>query len=133
MNRAYLGQIERAFLQHAGRGLMLSPRDNEYVVRWERAGVPTWVVIGGIRVGFANSNRGRAPSRLAHVVPAVERAIKAWREGSVGTTPIGADADALNPSCLDSLVDSIADAGRRAQDDAARDLLREAWRVVDAL
>ncbi len=97
MNAAYLAEIERVFLAHAGRGLMLSPADLVLVEQWDRAGLPLDVVTDAIAGAFEqraarpNPNR-RAVRGLAFVRHAVEDAERAWRSRGVGASVTGAAA-----------------------------------------
>ncbi len=83
MNAEYFARVERAFLEGAGRGLMLSARDLRIVERWARAGIPVDVVEAGVQQAFSGNNPARVRG-LAYTVPAVEQAVRAWRQRSLG-------------------------------------------------
>ena len=132
----YLRAVQQAFLEARGRGLMLSARDTEYVLRWHAADFPLHVVIEAIQACLAE-----APPKvrgLAYVAPAVEEAVGAWRSRRVGAGE-GADDEAppdaaVDPHTLreafDDLLARVAEAGQRQPDEDARGLLRLAWRAV---
>ena len=93
MNAAYLAAIERAFLGHTGRGLMLSATDITLIEQWERAGIPLEVVLAGLAGAF---ERPRAkPTRvrgLAFARRAVEEAMGVHRACSVGASVVASAA-----------------------------------------
>ncbi len=119
MNEAYLEAITDAFLAAAGRGLMLSARDVEFVRGWFRAGVPVEIVVEAIGDAFE-----RPPARrvrgLAFVAPAVQRAAERWRERRVGCT---ADPDRVETTPivegLERLRADLSRAGTRMADQPA--------------
>jgi len=83
MDTAYLAAVERAFLQRAGRGLMLSPADIALVTQWARAGVPVSVVLEGIDAAFVRLP-SRPPRGLTFVRAGVEAAFAAHRARQAG-------------------------------------------------
>ena len=129
MKAAYLAVIEQAFLAHAGRGLMLSPRDVEQVARWARASVPAEVVIQGIESAF-ESKTDKVRS-LAYVVPVVDSAIKAWRSRAVGGNTAPTSVVDVGPA-LDKLLTRIEARGRACEPDF-REVFRSAWRGIHRL
>lgn len=90
MDPAYFEAIEAAFLSAAGRGLMLSPRDRQFIERWARAAIPEEVVVEAIRQTFEGRPLRRVRG-LAFVAPAVEAAARAWRSRQVGLGQVGSD------------------------------------------
>lgn len=133
MTPAYLAEIERAFTEHAGRGLLLSPIDRERVAAWARAGVPASVVVEGIGRAFETPPKRRVRG-LGYAARAVETAIKLWRESRVGRDPgIRVDPSELIERAFAALLDRIEVAGRAERDAARQELKRRAWREVDAV
>jgi hypothetical protein len=132
VNAAYVATITDAFLAASGRGLMLSARDLELVRGWARAGVPADIVVQGIRDAFE-----RAPARrvrgLAYVVPAVDRAIEAWRARGVGAHVGAADAGPPVLPALERLATAVARAHREAASPAMAVALENAGRALEAL
>jgi hypothetical protein len=90
MNPEYIQKVGHAFLQHSGRGLMLSPRDQELVARWEKAGIPSDIVIQGIEAAFESKPARRVHS-ISFVSSSVERAAKTWRNRRIGAGDEGID------------------------------------------
>lgn len=126
MNAAYFARVEAAFLEGAGRGLMLSARDVALVERWARAGVPVDVVEAGVHQAFRGQNPQRVRS-LSYTAPAVEEAIRAWRARNVGAAPSHAPTPVDDDTALTALADRYAslDVGaafRPACDRAAADV-----------
>ncbi|MCB9542552.1 MAG: hypothetical protein R3F65_30755 [bacterium] len=133
MTPAYLAEIERAFTEHTGRGLMLSPLDRDRVAAWARAGVPAEVVVEGITRAFEKPPRRRVRS-LGYAVKAIERAIKLWREARVGRDPgPRVEPGELFERAFAALLDRVEAAGRAERDPARQELKRRAWREVDTI
>lgn len=133
MTPAYLAEIERAFTEHTGRGLLLSPLDRDRVAAWARAGVPAEVVVEGITRAFEKPPRRRVRS-LGYAVKAIERAIKLWREARVGRDPgPRVEPGELFERAFTALLDRVEAAGRAERDPARLDIKRRAWREVDAV
>lgn len=129
MTPAYLAEVERAFVQHAGRGLILSPIDRERVAGWARAGIPAAVVISGIANAFDRDDLPRVRG-LGFAVPAIEARIKAWRQGQVGRQRTEVDPNAAIAAAFAGLKARVEAAGRRARDPEALGLLRRMWRTL---
>jgi len=83
----YFARVEAVFLAGAGRGLMLSARDAAIVEGWGRARIPIEVVCAGVEAAFEGTPPARVRS-LSYAVPAVEDAIRAWRERRVGASTV---------------------------------------------
>ena len=129
MSPDYIEKVGHAFLQFAGRGLMLSPRDQELVSRWEKAGIPSDVVIQGIQEAFE-----RKPARRVHSIsfasPAVEKAAKHWRARRVGSGDEGIDHAREWDSALDVLIDRLENAVGRQQSEAVAKVVNGALQAV---
>jgi hypothetical protein len=85
----YAALVSEFFLQLRGTGLLLSPLDQELVAEWERRGVPAAVVCRGMRRGFEELARDRAPGAAAPrslraLRGFVEEEWRAYRDGRVG-------------------------------------------------
>ncbi|MCB9534742.1 MAG: hypothetical protein H6704_00575 [Myxococcales bacterium] len=132
MNEAYLATITDAFLAASGRGLMLSARDLELVRGWARAGVPADIVVQGIRDAFEPAPARRVRG-LAYVVPAVDRAVKAWRARGVGAHTGASDVGAAALPALERLVAAVARAHRGAGSPAMAAALEITGRALEAL
>ena len=109
MNPEYHEKVSQAFLEQTGRGFMLSPRDQELVSRWEKAGIPSDVVIEGINAAFETP-----PSRRVHsinfVSSSVERAAKVWRTRRAGSGDESIDHDAEWDRALSALIVQLTEA-----------------------
>ncbi len=132
----FLRAVEQAFLQAHGRGLMLSARDVDRVLRWHTAGYPLHIVVDAITTCMAE-----APPRvrgLAYAAAAVEDAVGAWRARQVGAREGGDDGappdTLLDPaairSAFEALLARLERAGRQQTEGAYLGVLREAWRQV---
>lgn len=86
---SYPTLVTEFFLQLRGTGLLLSPLDQELVAEWERRGVPASVVCRGMRRGWEDLARERAPGAapprsLRALRGFVEEEWRAYRDGRVG-------------------------------------------------
>ena len=86
---SYAALVSEFFLQLRGTGLLLSPLDQELVAEWERRGVPASVVCRGMRRGWDDLGRERAPGAapprsLRALRGFVEEEWRAYRDGRVG-------------------------------------------------
>jgi hypothetical protein len=97
---SYPALVAEFFLQLRGAGLLLSPLDLELVSEWERRGVPSAVVCRGLRRGWEELTRDRAPGAtpprsLRALRGFVEEEWRAYRDGRVGDGGApGPEADA---------------------------------------
>ncbi len=97
---SYAALVSEFFLQLRGTGLLLSPLDLELVAEWERRGVPASVVCRGMRRGWDDLVRDRAPGAapprsLRALRGFVEEEWRAYRDGRVGDGGArGPEADA---------------------------------------
>ncbi len=128
MTPAYLAEVERAFVQHAGRGLFLSPMDRQRVAGWARAGIPAAVVVAGIEQAFDRPDVPRVRG-LGYAAPAIEERIKAWQHAQIGRRRESAEPSQAMQAALDRLVAQVEAAGRQA-DGAALTVLRSMWRAI---
>ena len=86
---SYAALVSEFFLQLRGAGLLLSPLDQELVGEWERRGVPSAVVCRGLRLGWEEMTRDRAPGSapprsMRALRGFVEEEWRAYRDGRVG-------------------------------------------------
>jgi hypothetical protein len=84
--------VAEHFLGLCGRGLMLSPLDQELVADWERRGLPLAVVLRGLRNGMEEAAIFRAPGAgaprtLRALRLSVEDEWRAFRSRAVGDAP----------------------------------------------
>ncbi len=127
---SYTALISEFFLQLRGTGLLLSPLDLELVAEWERRGLPTAVVCRGLRRGFDDLARDRAPGAAAPrslraLRGFVEEEWRAYREGRVGDGGSPApEADAARARL------AAARAHLASATASAPDALREAYRAA---
>ena len=129
MDTAYLAAVERAFLQRAGRGLMLSPADIALVTQWARAGVPVGVVLEGIDAAFVRPP-SRAPRGLSYVRASVEAAFSAYRARQAGG---GASGPAAPRAVAEPAARRLFVAAEAQADALVAQALRDAARACDAL
>lgn len=131
MTPAYFAEVERAFVSHAGRGLILSPMDRERVAGWARAGVPAAVIVDGIARAFDRPDPPRVRG-LGFAAPAIEDAIKAWRQARVGRARAEVDPSDALAAAFAALIGAIERAGQAAGPEQVP-VLRRAWRAVSDL
>lgn len=134
MTPAYLAEVERAFVQHAGRGLILSPLDRDRVAGWARAGVPAAVIVEGIERAFdrpAGAPRPRARG-LGFAAAAIEASIKAWQHAQIGRRQPEPDPGAAIEAAFVGLLERVAAAGRGAEEPGLS-ILRGMWQALSAL
>jgi hypothetical protein len=86
---SYPALVAEFFLQLRGSGLLLSPLDQELVGEWERRGIPASVVCRGLRRGWDDLARARAPAAAAPrslraLRGFVEEEWRGYRDGRVG-------------------------------------------------
>lgn len=126
MNQGYLVEIERAFLQHAGRGLMLSAADVELVRQWDRAGIPLEAVQAALSTCFSRPGLDRSRVRgLAFIRREVEAEASLRRRLGIGARPVAEpEPPGTRPLLvrLSERLSSVADLSRAP----APDLIREA-------
>jgi hypothetical protein len=118
--------VAEYFLGLTGRGLMLSPLDQELVADWERRGLPVAVVLRGLQYGWEDFLLRRAPGAsaprsLRALRFAVEDEWRAFTSRAVGDAPPPPSTEARAAEArLDAARARLAEAG----DDAP-----EAWRA----
>ncbi len=136
---AYLAAVESRFLTHRGRGFLLSPRDVALVDGWRTRGVPVKVVLQALDEGMARFRQGHpdgapVPGTLAYFAGHVEEAVRSRRERLLGLMEAGGDAGVAASAAGDSggglaaAIEALVEAGRRQEREAAREVLRGAWR-----
>ena len=84
--------VAEYFLGLSGKGLMISPLDQELIADWERRGLPVAVVLRGLRNGMEDFLQRRAPGAsaprsLRALRFAVEDEWKAFTSRAVGDAP----------------------------------------------
>jgi hypothetical protein len=84
--------VAEYFLGLAGKGLMLSPLDQDLIADWARRGVPVAVVLRGLRLGMEEALQRRAPGasppRSVRALRfAVEDEWRAFTSRAVGSAP----------------------------------------------
>jgi len=80
----YLAQVEQYFLRKRRRGVCLSPRDWEQVMRWQQAGIPLRVVLQGIERALERAGRRREVYFLSYCDAAVQEVWREYRRALVG-------------------------------------------------
>jgi len=82
---SYIIDIQNHFLFLVGRGIMLSPRDYDLIVRWKRRGVPKEIIYRGINKAIENLKKkkgsGRLPRNFSECAPSIEEEIMNYRTG----------------------------------------------------
>lgn len=134
MTPAYLAEVERAFVGHAGRGLLLSPLDREKVAGWARAGVPAAVIVEGIERAFDRPDGAPKPRArgIGFAVPAIEASIKAWQHAQLGRHEATPDPGAAIEAAFVGLLGRVEAAGRGAREPGLS-ILRDMWRAITDL
>ena len=121
--KAYVRVVEEAFLRSAGRGLMLSARDLDLVLRWQRAGYPLHVVTDAIETCMQSASA--RVYGLSYTQPAVEEAFTHWSRRREGE-PSDAQPPPLfvEAAVWDGLLERLVRAGRAADEPARSVLIR---------
>lgn len=133
MNRAYLAEIERAFLECAGRGLMLSAADVELVRQWDRAGIPLEAVQAALSTCFARPGLDRARVRgLAFIRREVEAEASLRRSLGIGARAVSEPAPPGARPLLERLSARLVEVGA-ASPEPAPGLIRQAVEHLNAL
>jgi len=82
LQNTYLKDVEDYFLSHAGKGIMLSPKEYELIVKWKGRGIPKEVVFKGISNAIDNyknkAGRNESPKSLIHCAHFIEEEIKRY-------------------------------------------------------
>ncbi len=93
----YVKEIEEYFLSHAGKGIMLSPKDYGLILSWKKKKIPKELVLKGISNAFDSNifwkNDDRFLPSLYRIVSFVEEVIESYRPSSVVETSCEADPD----------------------------------------
>lgn len=129
----YQAVVAEYFLALRGRGLMLSPLDQEMVAEWERRGMPVAVVCRGLRRGLDDmaDRRARAPRSLRELRLAVEDEWRAYQRDRVGDSPPPPDEGRAAEARLRAARALVGDALRGAEG-SLRDGYRAAWGALAA-
>lgn len=76
----YVKDVENYFLYHVGKGIMLSPKEYELIMKWKSRGVPKEVVFKGISRAIDNYKkkieRSGFPRSLIYCASFIEEEIK---------------------------------------------------------
>ena len=76
----YVKDVENYFLYHVGKGIMLSPKEYELIMKWKSRGVPKEVVFKGISRGIDNYKKkiekSGFPRSLIYCASFIEEEIK---------------------------------------------------------
>ena len=139
----YLREIEQTFVGLRGRGFLLSPRDVALIDDWRQRGVPARVIVRALRDGarrFRNTHPTGTPlpATLAYFASQIEQQIGVRRERSLGYGGRGGAAGAgaaaatveAQAAASQRVLDALTAAGRALEDDAPREVLRQAYRLI---
>lgn len=78
--KTYLKDVENYFLFHIGKGIMLSPKEYELIMKWKNRGVPKEVVFKGISKAIDSFKkkigRNEFPKSLIYCAHFIEEEIK---------------------------------------------------------
>ena len=134
---SYLKAVEKCFLALRGSGWMLSPQDVALVDRWREAGLPLRTVLRVIETSverFTHSHpRGEPlPSTIRYFEGAMERAMVARRDLMLDGERDCAVKTDLREDHVAAILTRIADEGGAQQHEGAREVMRDAWRVLKA-
>jgi hypothetical protein len=77
---SYIGDIQNHFLFLIGRGIMLSPRDYDLIVKWKMRGVPKEIIYRGINKALENLKKRKGsdqfPRSLSECALSIEEEIR---------------------------------------------------------
>ncbi len=76
----YIKDVENYFLSHVGKGIMLSPKEYDLIMRWKSRGVPKEILFKGISKAIDNCNKkigkNEFPKSLIYCAYFIEEEIK---------------------------------------------------------
>ena len=77
-NQSYIKSVEQYFLNHAGKGIMLSPVDYDLINTWKARNIPLELVLSGIREAFSEyrNNEYQSIRNLKSISDIIETKIK---------------------------------------------------------
>lgn len=80
---SYISDIQNYFLFMVGRGIMLSPRDYDLIMKWEIRGAPREIIYRGIKRAIEDLKKKKGndcfPKSLGECVPFVEEEIRNYQ------------------------------------------------------
>src|SRR5688572_3107582 len=131
---AYVRSVEAAFLSLLGRGLMISPLDEQIILRWARGGVALETARRGVSRAFERfaerGDTGRA--RLLACEPFVRREHERAQRLALGA-PAKAPEDPEARGRLSALIARLAERGGSEADERLRAAYRRAYRQLARL
>ena len=83
MSPEYAEKISRAYLEKVGRGLVLSPKDYQYIQKWALAGIPCELVLVAIETAFAKAPVSKVRS-IGYISGPLKEVVRQWRKMRVG-------------------------------------------------
>ncbi len=95
---SYINDIQNHFLFLVGKGIMLSPRDYDLIVKWKRNGVPREVIYRGISKALKSLKRkggGQLPRSFSECAPSIEEEIKDYRSNRESKSAIELSGNAI--------------------------------------
>jgi len=82
---SYINDVQNHFLFLIGRGIMLSPRDYDLIVKWKRRGVPKEIIYRGINKALENLKKKKGsvqfPRSFSECAPYIEEEIRNYSSG----------------------------------------------------
>src|SRR5882724_708055 len=89
---SYINDVQNHFLFLVGRGIMLSPRDYDLIVKWRRRGVPTEVIYKGINKTLENLKKKKGgnqfPLSFSECTLYIEEEIRNYQSGKENKSSI---------------------------------------------
>jgi hypothetical protein len=85
---SYIKEVEKHFLFLIGRGIMLSPKDYDLIMKWKRRGIPKEIIYKGISKALENFKKKKGgdllPRTLAYCALSIEEEIRNYRSVTEG-------------------------------------------------
>lgn len=137
-NMGFFDTVQAFFLEMTGRGMVLSARDIELLMRWRDHGASPAVICQGIdRAVSAMEDRPRDIWACRyHIEPLVERARRSatGRASSNEETPDETeDTGDYAEILLKHALEAVEEAGARCEEERFREIYREAWRTLKSV
>ncbi|MEZ4458675.1 MAG: hypothetical protein R3E66_02895 [bacterium] len=123
----YFETIQAFFLEMTGKGLVLSSRDVEALIKWRDEGATAATICKGIE--RAIEARAEKPRDIWACRKWIEPLVAVARSHAAGSHD---PDDAVDESPQTRVLDSIEAAGRAAQRDAFKQAYRQAWAQIRA-
>ena|ERR1700752_1473195 len=85
---SYIKEVEKHFLFLIGKGIMLSPKDYDFIMKWKKREIPKEIIYKGINKALENFKKKKGgdqfPRTLAYCALSIEEEIRNYRDVTEG-------------------------------------------------